>query len=1206
MVAIIAVQFVSGQTNPIIWDPAKVNITLGLGDTKELIVSFKSKTSMQNVDLWIVPELQPFVRIEPSHFDIINADAKYNVLVHFSIPLTSKKELFEGTVHLRVRSVTYPQTLKINLNVVDAIRTIGPEGGIVSTPDSKFIVEIPVNAVLEQTQITILETNLSSNVGPGYQLSPSGITFLKPVKIVYLYDSSNLAPDTNESELYLVTLDEYINPLDNIEVYPAEQKIVGTTEHFSFIYPWKDEPTGVKVSDLPLTREFRMPIGDIRDGIIPAWPDTTPNSELDKGNKIEKLSIHSYQDFIPEALRSNYPMIRFNDSDASNRWYVSVAFNQNTWLANGRDSGLTGDYGDLHPGEDWSIPGEGDAGKPIHAVADGIVLLNQTQWLSNLANTIGFGNIIVLGHRISDREFVLSVYGHMKAASPCPVGGNVKRGDIIGLIDHTGKSDGSHLHFEIAKMSRVSVDQNSGAIKLRFGPITESTTGQKVGEYGWYWTGGKDQSYVNAYYYHPSNFLKNMAGKSNWEFKTNENTEGWSAHNFTDNKVNGQIDDGIFYVAKTKLDSNNNYDPYISSSPLSIKANNFNSIEVRMASNTSNQKGAIYYKTQSDDNYDDNKRVEFTVNTDTAYHAYPIYLAGDLGRWQGTITGIRIDPSNDTSINPGQDSIGFDYIRFANIVPVNPTASIVSPQPPTGPSGTQFLVQWSGFTKNGSLTSHLKRPDGTEFPTETYPTDSEGKANHAINSAGFSAGAYEHWAVDDLTGKTSNIVSFAITSIVPNSPPNTPSTPTGPSSGIPGTSYNFATSATDPDGDALVYQFSWGDGSNPSWGSSAQSHSWSLPGTYSISAKARDEHGAISSWSSAKDISIGAQGLSVILPKTGQRTCFDELGNVIDCTGTGQDGEIQAGLIWPEPRFLDNGNETITDRLTGLVWTKCANLAGYLKTWSETLDYIRDMNAGIYQNYGYSDWRLPNIIELESLANSGEISVDWWLMTQGFSNVSGYAYWSSTTNPNPVWQGNTAMGIMMGNGMTFDDMKYQPYYVWPVRGTASGPAKLRKTGQTVTYYPRDDGEIQAGTAWPFPRFTDNQNGTATDNLTGLIWINDANVPGPASCNPGVAKSWKDALNHVKCLNASNYLGFNDWRLPNRKEIFSLVDFSQSLPALPPGHFFYDGQLAHWYWTSTTVMSLGNYGWEMENESGRIAYLEKPYKLSFLVVRGGLN
>jgi len=61
------------------------------------------------------------------------------------------------------------------------------------------------------------------------------------------------------------------------------------------------------------------------------------------------------------------------------------------------------------------------------------------------------------------------------------------------------------------------------------------------------------------------------------------------------------------------------------------------------------------------------------------------------------------------------------------------------------------------------------------------------------------------------------------------------------------------------------------------------------------------------------------------VPRTGQTLCYDVKGKVIPCEGTGQDGEYRAGTAWPTPRFNDNYDGTVTDRLTGLVWVKDAD-----------------------------------------------------------------------------------------------------------------------------------------------------------------------------------------------------------------------------------------------------------------------------------------
>jgi len=105
------------------------------------------------------------------------------------------------------------------------------------------------------------------------------------------------------------------------------------------------------------------------------------------------------------------------------------------------------------------------------------------------------------------------------------------------------------------------------------------------------------------------------------------------------------------------------------------------------------------------------------------------------------------------SADPAEDRV--------TIIAINPTASV---SPTSGPPGTQFLLTWSGFTPNSTLTSHLKKPDGTEFPTLQFNTNSQGEASHTVNSTGFSPGTYEHWAVDDSTGIQSNTVSFTVTS----------------------------------------------------------------------------------------------------------------------------------------------------------------------------------------------------------------------------------------------------------------------------------------------------------------------------------------------------------------------------------------------------------------------------------------------------------
>jgi len=117
------------------------------------------------------------------------------------------------------------------------------------------------------------------------------------------------------------------------------------------------------------------------------------------------------------------------------------------------------------------------------------------------------------------------------------------------------------------------------------------------------------------------------------------------------------------------------------------------------------------------------------------------------------------------------------------------------------------------------------------------------------------AGAYQSLTAESYT-------KWAIPSTI--NPPNTPNTPSGQSVGDVGTSYTFSTSTTDPDGDNVAYQFDWGDGNVSSWSSYVSSgssvdmdHSWSSEGNYSVKAKAKDENGSESGWSSGHEIVIG-------------------------------------------------------------------------------------------------------------------------------------------------------------------------------------------------------------------------------------------------------------------------------------------------------------------------------------------------------------
>lgn len=179
--------------------------------------------------------------------------------------------------------------------------------------------------------------------------------------------------------------------------------------------------------------------------------------------------------------------------------------------------------------------------------------------------------------------------------------------------------------------------------------------------------------------------------------------------------------------------------------------------------------------------------------------------------------------------------------------------------------------------------------------------------------------------------------------------------------------------------------------------------------------------------------------------KTGQVACWDRAGLVISCAGTGQDGEIQSGLA---REYEDNGDGTITDRKTGLVWEKKSDDGGIndkdnTYTWTEALTvFIPALNSG-GGFAGHTDWRLPNINELASIVDYGQIDPALPPEFKTPCNPSCSAtvcscgtphyHWSSTTSvPYPPYTG--AWQVSFYDGYTSPFRKDSELSVRAVRG----------------------------------------------------------------------------------------------------------------------------------------------------------------------------
>jgi len=170
--------------------------------------------------------------------------------------------------------------------------------------------------------------------------------------------------------------------------------------------------------------------------------------------------------------------------------------------------------------------------------------------------------------------------------------------------------------------------------------------------------------------------------------------------------------------------------------------------------------------------------------------------------------------------------------------------------------------------------------------------------------------------------------------------------------------------------------------------------------------------------------------------KTGQTTCYDTKGTVIPCAGTGQDGELQEGTA---RSYTDNNADgTITDDATGLIWEKLTNPGDgsihdwdNVYTWAQAFQKIADLNTANFG--GHNDWRLPNVNELQTLADYGRVSpaIDPAFNNDVDSFTQSPFYWSSTTlasGPDFAW------GVFFFTGGVGNDYKLAVNFVRAVRG----------------------------------------------------------------------------------------------------------------------------------------------------------------------------
>lgn len=280
-----------------------------------------------------------------------------------------------------------------------------------------------------------------------------------------------------------------------------------------------------------------------------------------------------------------------------------------------------------------------------------------------------------------------------------------------------------------------------------------------------------------------------------------------------------------------------------------------------------------------------------------------------------------------------------------------------------------------------------------------------------------------------------------------------------------------------------------------------------------------------------------------------------DTGEVNSYTSTfGEDNDY---TIHP-PFFIVNGNGTVTDTITNLMWQQTDG--GEMSIESAQL-YCDSLNLA-----GYSDWRLPNAHEAFSILNHQYSNPA--LDITVFPKTLAEYWWTSDKQVNDVskvWATNSGGGI--GNH--------------PKSETISAGGIKRFHVRAV----RDIGNV----VFINSQFTDYGNGVIIDNFTGLTWQKSLTVD---------TLTWEQALVYANTLTSA---GISDWRLPNIKELQSINDETRIKPSLNTQYFNISSTKK--YWSSTTLPNQITKAWYLDTQYGVVTYDFKTLKHNTILVNG---
>ena len=150
---------------------------------------------------------------------------------------------------------------------------------------------------------------------------------------------------------------------------------------------------------------------------------------------------------------------------------------------------------------------------------------------------------------------------------------------------------------------------------------------------------------------------------------------------------------------------------------------------------------------------------------------------------------------------------------------------------------------------------------------------------------------------------------------------------------------------------------------------------------------------------------------------------------------------------------------------------------------------------------------------------------------------------------------------------------------------------IKKTGQTISYYPKDDGYYQKGVTPSYTRDDDKE--IVMDNITKLQWQDNEEVK-------TVYKNWEDAKAYCSGLTLG---GYADWRLPTIIELQTIIVDGKSSPTIDTTAFV-NYTISNYYWSSTTSASSTNVAWSAYFHDGDTFYNYKLTKNNVRCARVG--